>query len=73
MEQYIEFILLGLLLILFYNKPKFTDNIPNNKLAILFLVLLNAYIAKTYGMSSGIIMACIVIMLVDKTVSNAKL
>ena len=66
MKQYIDFILLGLLLILFYNKPKFTDNIPNNKLAILFLVLLNAYIAKTYGMSSGIIMAYIVIMLLDK-------
>ena len=66
MEQYIDFILLGLLLILFYNKPKFVDNIPNNKLAILILVLLNAYIAKTYGISSGIITACIIIVLIDK-------
>ena len=66
MEQYVDFILLGLLLILFYNKPKFTDNIPNNKIAILILVLLNAYIAKTYGMSSGIIMSCIIIVLIDK-------
>ena len=66
MEQYTEFILLGILLILFYNKPKFTENLYNNKLAILVLVLLNAYIAKTCGISSGIIMACIIIVLIDK-------
>ena len=32
MDQYIEFILLGILLILFYNKPKFVANLPNNKI-----------------------------------------
>ena len=65
MDQYIEFILLGIL-ILFYNKPKFTENLYNNKLAILFLVLLNAYIAKTCGVSMAVHMACIIIVLIDK-------
>ena len=66
MDQYTEFVLLGILLILFYNKPKFADNLYNNKLALLVLVLLNSYIAKTCGISSGIIMACIIIVLIDK-------
>ena len=65
MTQYIEFVLLGILLVLVYQKPNFLENIVNNKLSIILLLLLNGYIAKTYGITSGIIMAVIIIVLLE--------
>jgi len=65
MRNYFEFILLGLLLVLVYKKPNFLKSIPNNKILIILLILLNGYIAKEYGMTCGIIMALIIIVLID--------
>jgi hypothetical protein len=65
MENYIEIILLALLVILVYKKPEFLQNINENKIILACLILLNAYILKTVGMSAGIIMALINIVLLD--------
>ena len=66
MKQFIEFLLLGLLLALVYEKPSFLMNFSNNKLYLIILILLNAFVAKKYGITSGIIMALITIVLIDK-------
>ena len=65
MDNYIEIVLLGILVILVYKKPLFLENIQNNKLMIAGLLLLNAFLLKRVGMSAGIIMALIIIVLVD--------
>ena len=65
MNNYVELVLLGILLILVYKKPAFLQNIHNSKIYIALLILLNAYVLKTKGMSSGIIMALIIIVLID--------
>ena len=65
MDNYIEIILLGVLVILVYKKPVFLENVPDNKIMIAVLLLLNAYLLKTVGMSAGIIMALIIIVLID--------
>tara|TARA_B000000441_G_C21604864_1_gene268077 strand:- start:186 stop:584 length:399 start_codon:yes stop_codon:yes gene_type:complete len=65
MENYIEIILLALLVILVYKKPAFLQNINENKFVLASLILLNAYILKTVSMSAGIIMALINIVLLD--------
>jgi len=66
MRQIVEYLLLGLLLALVYKKPAFLGKISNHKLFIVILILLNAFVAKTYGITSGIIMALISIILLDK-------
>ena len=66
MKQIIEFLLLGLLLALVYKKPAFLQNISHNKFLIVILILLNALTAKLYGITSGIIIALIIIILLDK-------
>ena len=65
MDNYIEIVLLGILVILVYKKPLFLENIQNKKLIIAGLLLLNAFLLKRVGMSAGIIMALIIIVLVD--------
>ena len=65
MDNYIEIILLGVLVILVYKKPVFLENVPDNKIMLAVLLLLNAYLLKTVGMSAGIIMALIIIVLID--------
>jgi len=65
MENYIEIILLAVLVILVYKKPEFLQNINENKIILACLILLNAYILKTVSMSAGIIMALINIVLLD--------
>ena len=65
MDNYIEIILLGVLVILVYKKPVFLENVPDNKIMIAVLLLLNAYLLKTVGMSAGVIMALIIIVLID--------
>ena len=66
MKHYTEFILLGLLLIFVYKKPAFLQNLSNNKIFVVGLILLNAYIAKTCGTCAGVIAALIIIVLLDK-------
>ena len=63
MKEYITYLLLGLLLALVYQKPVFFTNISSNKLLKIVLILLNAYIAKTYGMMNAVITSLIIIVL----------
>tara|TARA_B100001758_G_scaffold229367_1_gene224238 strand:- start:423 stop:812 length:390 start_codon:yes stop_codon:yes gene_type:complete len=65
MENYIEIILLGVLVILVYKKPIYLENIGDNKILLSFFILLNAYLLKEVSMSSAIIMALIIIVLID--------
>ena len=65
MDNYVEIILLSVLVILVYKKPLFLQEIHNNKIVLVLLILLNTYLLKTFGMSSGIIMAMILIVLLD--------
>tara|TARA_B110001454_G_C12700466_1_gene426329 strand:+ start:1282 stop:1878 length:597 start_codon:yes stop_codon:yes gene_type:complete len=63
MKEYITYLLLGLLLALVYQKPVFFTNISGNKLLKIVLILLNAYIANTYGMMNAVITSLIIIVL----------
>jgi len=65
MDNYFELFLLAVLVSLIYKKPVFLENIANNKLYLVFLICLNAYVAKKFGITSGIIMALINIILLD--------
>ena len=74
MSEYIEYVLLGVLLVLIYKKPAFLIDLGLSKINILALIFLNAYIVYEYGMTSGILMALIVIVLIDQKslFSNVK-
>jgi len=65
MENYIEIILLGILVILVYKKPIYLENVKENKILLGLFILLNAYLLKEVSMSAGIIMALIIIVLID--------
>tara|TARA_B100000073_G_scaffold54038_2_gene39881 strand:+ start:12953 stop:13312 length:360 start_codon:yes stop_codon:yes gene_type:complete len=65
MHNYFELFLLAILVSLIYKKPIFLENIMNNKIYLVLLICLNAYIAKEFGIASGIIMALISIILLD--------
>ena len=65
MENYIEIILLGVLVILVHKKPIFLENINDNKILLALMILLNMYLLKNVGMSAGIIMSLIIIVLID--------
>tara|TARA_B100001094_G_C18001931_1_gene705659 strand:- start:220 stop:573 length:354 start_codon:yes stop_codon:yes gene_type:complete len=65
MNNYFEFFLLGILVVLLYKKPLFLQNIQHNRLYLVLLICLNAYISNKFGITSGIIMALIVIVLID--------
>jgi hypothetical protein len=65
MDNYIEIILLGVLVILIYKKPVFLENINNKKILLTLMILLNMYMLKNVGMSAGIIMSFIIIVLID--------
>ena len=65
MGNYIEIILLAVLVILVYKKPLFLQEIHNNKIVLALLILLNTYFLKTFGMTSGITMSMILIVLLD--------
>ena len=65
MDNYIEIVLLAILVVLIYKKPSFLHGINNNKFIMALLILLNTYLLKTIGMTAGIIMALILIVLFD--------
>ena len=65
MNNYIELTLLGILVVLIYKKPEYLKNVHSNKIYIILLIFLNAYISKKFGITSGIIMALITIVLLD--------
>ena len=49
MSEYIEYVLLGVLLVLIYKKPDFLIDLGLSKINILVLIFLNAYIVYEYG------------------------
>lgn len=65
MDNYFEFFLLAILVSLIYKKPVFLQNITNNKIYLVCLLCLNAYVSFKFGITSGIIMALINIVLID--------
>ena len=65
MNNYNNYILLAILVVLVYKKPKYLNKFQNNKFYILLLIFLNGYIAKNYGIISGVIMTLIVVILID--------
>uniref|UniRef100_A0A6C0JAN1 Uncharacterized protein n=1 Tax=viral metagenome TaxID=1070528 RepID=A0A6C0JAN1_9ZZZZ len=65
MDNYIEIILLGVLVILVYKKPIFLENINDNKILLALIILLNMYLLKNVGISAGIIMSFIIMVLID--------
>jgi hypothetical protein len=65
MNNYFEISLLAILLVLIYKKPIFLQNIEKNRINILILLFLNAYITKIKGIVSGIIFALITVILLD--------
>jgi len=67
MDNYVEILLLALLVVLVYEKPAFLHKIHTNKIILALLILLNIYLLKTVGMSAGIIMALILIVLIEES------
>jgi len=65
MSQYVEFVLLGLLIVIINNIPEFMCSIVNNKFMLLLLILLNTYLLKIYGISSGILFAVILVVILN--------
>ena len=46
MNNYIELTLLGILVVLIYKKPEYLKNVHSNKIYIILLIFLIAYISK---------------------------
>lgn len=65
MENYIEIVLLAILVVLLYKKPGFLKEMIDNKMFILCLIILKVYIVSKYGITSGIITALILVVLMD--------
>ena len=72
MNYYLELLLLGILFVVIYHPVKSFSELLNNKLILLFAILLNGYIAKTYGITSGIIIAIIIIVLLENKDEEIK-
>lgn len=66
MTQYVEFFLLGLLIVIINSVPEFMCSAVNNKVMLLLLILLNIYLLKIYGNSSGILFAVILVVILNK-------
>ncbi len=66
MSQYVEFFLLGLLIVIINSVPEFMCSAVNNKVMLLLLILLNIYLLKIYGISSGILFAVILVVVLNK-------
>tara|TARA_Y100000022_G_C13073761_1_gene294579 strand:+ start:279 stop:629 length:351 start_codon:yes stop_codon:yes gene_type:complete len=65
MNNYVELGLLAILVVLLYKKPVYLQELSNNKMYLLVLIILKIYIFKTYGVTSGIISALILVVLLD--------
>lgn len=63
----IEYFLLALLLILMYVKPAFLVNVRNNSMMKMILTLVTLHITYRYGMTPGILMAAVFVLLLNDT------
>lgn len=65
MKLYTEYVLLALLTCLFYKQPEFLLNLSFNKYFIVVLMFLCIYLTYTLGITSGIIIAFIIILFIS--------
>lgn len=65
MNQYTEYVLLALLLCLFYKQPEFLLNLSFNKYFMYLLLVLCVYLTNQFGVTSGIIIAFIIILFIS--------
>lgn len=65
MNQYTEYVLLALLLCLFYKQPEFLLNLSFNKYFMFFLLFVCIYLTYSLGVTSGIIIAFIIILFIS--------
>jgi len=65
MNQYTEYVLLALLLCLFYKQPEFLLNLSFNKYFMSLLLVLCVYLTNQFGVTSGIIIAFIIILFIS--------
>ena len=66
MSQYVEFFLIALLIVMINKVPEFMCTAVNDKMIVALLLILNIYIFKVYGISSGILFAVILVIILDK-------
>ena len=66
MNYYTEYILLALLLCLFYMKDDLMLNLSFNKFFMAFLLMVCLYLTTTFGSTSGVIIALIIIFFISK-------
>ena len=64
MKVYTEYVLLALLLCLFYKQPEFLLNLSFNKYFMSFILFLCIYLTYNFGVTSGIIIAFIIILFI---------
>ena len=65
MNQYTEYVLLALLLCLFYKQPEFLLNLSFNKYFMFFLLFVCIYLTYSLGVTSGTIIAFIIILFIS--------
>lgn len=65
MKEYFEFFLLALLIVIVYKVPDFMCNIANTKVLLLISLILNAYVLKELGITSAIIFAIILAIILN--------
>tara|TARA_B100000900_G_C20474908_1_gene672969 strand:- start:344 stop:745 length:402 start_codon:yes stop_codon:yes gene_type:complete len=61
----VEYFLLAVLLIFMYVKPSFLNNVRKNSLMKLLIILLTIFITSKYGITSGVLMSIIFILLLN--------
>lgn len=67
MNDYFEFFLIALLIVVIYNVPEFMCNIVHVKILLLMVIILNAYILRKFGITSAITFAVILAIVINKS------
>ena len=64
MKLYIEYVLLALLMCLLYKQPELVLNLTFNKYFMAFVMFLCVYLTYNFGVTSGVIIAFIIILFI---------
>ena len=64
MKLYVEYVLLALLMCLLYKQPEFFLNLTFNKYFMAFVMFLCVYLTYNFGVTSGVIIAFIIILFI---------
>ena len=65
MNPYTEYVLLALLVCLFYKQPEFLLQLSFNKYFMALVMFLCVYLTYNFGVSSGVIIAFIIILFIN--------